>query len=90
MLLELVKTEVQRQVALALAAHEQSKHSESKEPTTPRKKGGGPFHKGQQVRVTETQHVANIVGFLGDGLVLLKTKPHYRAFKKNYKQLEAL
>jgi hypothetical protein len=90
MLLELVKMEVQRQVALAMAAHEQSKHSESKEPTTPQKKGGGPFHKGQVVKVITTQHEATIVGFIGEGLVLLKTKPYYRAFKKHYKQLEAL
>jgi hypothetical protein len=90
MLLELVKMEVQRQVALAMDAHEQSKHSESKEPTTPQKKGGGPFSKGELVRISNTGHEARIEAFLGDGMVLLKTKPYYRPFKKHYKQLEAI
>lgn len=90
MLLELVKTEVQRQVALAMDAHEQSKHSESKEPTTPQKKGGGPFHKGQVVRNKDTGHHATVIRFLGDGFVELRShyKGHY--YRKHYKYLEAV
>jgi hypothetical protein len=90
MLLELVKMELQLAQNHVKVAQKQLEHLELNEPTTPQKKGGGPFHRGQQVRVVETQHEATIVGFLGDGLVLLKTKPHYRAFKKHYKQLEVV
>lgn len=90
MLLELVKMEVQRQVALAMDAHEQSKHSESKEPTTPQKKGGGPFHKGQVVRNKDTGHTATITHFLGDGFVRLRSHYNGRSYNKNYKWLEAV
>jgi len=90
MLLELVKMEVQQAANHAKVAQELLELLESEKPTTPQKKGGGPFSKGQLVRVVSTQHEATVVGFLGKGMVRLKTKSYNRSFKKHYTQLEAV
>jgi hypothetical protein len=90
MLPESLRLEVQRQVALALAAHEQSMHSESKEPTTPQKKGGGPFRRNQTVLNTDTGHNATVVRFLGGGYVKLRSHYNGRYYDKHYRYLEAV
>jgi hypothetical protein len=87
MSLERMKMELQQAQNLVQGVQRQLELLESKQHTTPQKKGGGPFSLYQRVRVIETGHEATICGFLGGGLVLLKT---YRAFKKHYTQLEAL
>lgn len=88
MLPESLRTEVQRQVALALAAHEQSMHSKSKEPTTPPKKDGRLFSRGQVVIYKQTGHYATVLDFPGRGRVTVRSHYNGSVYTRHYSQFK--
>jgi hypothetical protein len=84
MLPESLKMEVQRQVALALAAHEQSMHSRYQEYTTPQKKGGRLFSRGQVVIYKQTGHYATVLDFPGRGRVTVRSHYNGSVYTRHY------
>jgi len=87
MLLELVEMELQQAQSHVKAAKELLKLSVSEEPTTPRRKGGGPFKINQVVRNKDTGYLATIIGFPGEGRVILRSQYSNRVYIKNYRYL---
>jgi hypothetical protein len=88
MLLELVEMELQLAQNHVRAAKELLELSESSLPTTPQKKGGGPFSRGQVVTNTDTGYLATVLGFPGDGRVVLRSHYSNRVYTKNYRYLK--
>jgi hypothetical protein len=88
MLPESLRTEVQRQVALALAAHEQSMHSRYPEFGTPQKKAGRLFSRGQVVTYKKTGHYATVLDFPGRGRVTVRSHYNGSVYTRHYSQFK--
>ena len=83
MLLELVKMELQLAQSHVKAAQEQLKRLESKELTTPRKKGGL-FFKGQTVVYKKTGCPATVLCFPGRGQVTVRSHYNGCVYTRHY------
>ena len=88
MSLELVKMELQLAQNHVKDAKELLGLLESRLPTTPQKKGGGPFNLGQRVINTDTGFPATIIGFEGRGRVILRSHWSNRVYTKHYRYLK--
>jgi hypothetical protein len=89
MSLELIKAELQQVQNLAKAAQEQLELLELRGPTTPRKKGGGPFRVNQIVRNLDTGELGVVLYFPGKGKVGVRSLSTGRVYEKYYRGLEA-
>lgn len=90
MLLELAKMELQLAQNHVKAAQEQLELLGLNEFTTPRKRGGGPFSLHQVVRNKDTGYLSTVIGFSGQGRVVLRSSQSKRVYTKNYRYLEAV